>query len=122
MNKVSILKPNAGPAGDDIELVIVGTNLELVQDKAIEICDYLKRMPGVNDVVHDQEPGKLEYKYELNERGRRLGLTQNKLADAVRSGYLGNEVAHVTWNEKRLPIRVIYPCLLYTSPSPRDRG
>ena len=109
VNKVSILKPNAGPAGDDIELGIVGTNLELLQDKAIEISDYLKRMPGVNDVVHDQEPGKLEYKYELNERGRRLGLTQNKLADAVRSGYLGNEVAHVTWNEKRLPIRVIYP-------------
>ena len=109
VNKVSILKPNAGPAGDDIELGIVGTNLDLLQDKAIEISDYLKRMPGVNDVVHDQEPGKLEYKYELNERGRRLGLTQNKLADAVRSGYLGNEVAHVTWNEKRLPIRVIYP-------------
>jgi len=69
----------------------------------------MKRMPGVNDVVHDQEPGKLEYKYQLNDRGKRLGLTQNELANAVRSGYLGNEVVHVTWDDKRLPVRVIYP-------------
>ena len=48
-------------------------------------------------------------KYKLNDRGRRLGLTQNDLADVVRSGYLGNEVANVTWGDKRLPVRVIYP-------------
>ena len=109
VDRLSILKPNAGPAGDDIELGIISGDLELLQQKAREISAYMKRMPGVNDVVHDQEPGKLEYKYQLNERGKRLGLTQNELASAVRSGYLGNEVVYVTWNEKRLPIRVIYP-------------
>ncbi len=109
VDRLSILKPNAGPAGDDIELGIVSSDLDLLQKKAQEISAYMKRMPGVNDVVHDQEPGKLEYKYQLNDRGKRLGLTQNELASAVRSGYLGNEVVHVTWNEKRLPVRVIYP-------------
>ncbi len=109
VDRLSILKPNAGPAGDDIELGIVSSDLDLLQQKAKEISAYMKRMPGVNDVVHDQEPGKLEYKYQLNERGKRLGLTQNELASAVRSGYLGNEVVYVTWNEKRLPVRVIYP-------------
>ena len=109
VDRLSILKPNAGPAGDDIELGIVSSDLDLLQIKAIEISTYMKRMPGVNDVVHDQEPGKLEYRYQLNDRGKRLGLTQNELANAVRSGYLGNEVVHVTWDEKRLPVRVIYP-------------
>ncbi len=112
VNKVSILKPNAGPAGDDIELGIVGNDLVFLQEKAIEISDYMKRMSGVNDVVHDQEPGKWEYNYKLNDRGKRLGLTQNELADVVRSGYLGNEVVNVTWGEKRVPIRVIYPELI----------
>jgi multidrug efflux pump subunit AcrB len=60
-------------------------------------------------VHHDQEPGKLEYKYELNDHGKRLGLTQTQLANAVRSGFLGNEVVHVTWNEDRIPVRIIYP-------------
>lgn len=109
VDRLSILKPNAGPAGDDIELGIVSSDLNVLQKTAVEISDYMKRMPGVNDVVHDQEPGKLEYKYQLNERGRRLGLTQNELASAVRSGYLGNEVVNITWKDKRLPVRVIYP-------------
>lgn len=109
VDRLSILKPNAGPAGDDIELGIVSSDLALLQKMATEISDYMKRIPGVNDVVHDQDPGKLEYKYQLNERGKRLGLTQNELASAVRSGYLGNEIVHVTWNEKRIPVRVIYP-------------
>ncbi len=109
IDRLSILKPNAGPAGDDIELGIVSADLALLREKAREISAYLKRMPGVSDVAHDQQPGKLEYKYQLNERGRRLGLSQNELASAVRSGYLGNEVAQVSWNEKRLPVRVIYP-------------
>ncbi len=109
VDRLSILKPNAGPAGDDIELGIVSSDLNVLNEAAVEISDYMKRMPGVNDVVHDQEPGKLEYKYQLNERGKRLGLTQNELASAVRSGYLGNEVVHVTWEDKRLPVRVIYP-------------
>ncbi len=109
IDRFSILKPNAGPAGDDIEIGIVSSNLEILKEKAAEISAHMVRMQGVNDVVHDQEPGKLEYKYQLNALGKRLGLNQNELARAVRSGYLGNEVAHVTWNEKRLPVKVIYP-------------
>ena len=27
----------------------------------------------------------------------------------MRSGFLGNEVVHVTWNENRIPVRLIYP-------------
>ncbi len=109
VDRLSIVKPNAGPAGDDIEIGIISDELKLLRDKANEISLYMKRMPGVNDVVNDQEPGKLEYKYQLNERGKQLGLTQNQLASAVRSGYLGNEVVHVTWKDERVPVRVIYP-------------
>ena len=36
-------------------------------------------------------------------------MTQTQLSNAVRSGFLGNEVVHVTWDDKRLPVRVIYP-------------
>ncbi len=108
VQKMSILKPDAGPAGSDIEIGIVSSDIDLLQKKAEELKNYLQKIPGVKDVQHDQEPGKLEYKYELNERGKRLGLTQSQLANVVRSGFIGNEVVHVTWNEKRIPVRVIY--------------
>ena len=109
VHRMSILKPDAGPAGADIEIGVISSDITFLQKKADEIRDYLKRIPGVKDVRHDQEPGKLEYKYELNDHGRRLGLNQTQLANAVRSGFLGNEVVHVTWNEDRIPVRIIYP-------------
>jgi len=109
VQRMSILKPDAGPAGSDIEMGIVSDDIELLKTRAEEITAYLKRVPGVKDVQHDQEPGKIEYKYELNDNGRLLGLNQSQLANAVRSGFLGNEVVHVTWNDKRIPVRVIYP-------------
>ena len=69
----------------------------------------MKRVPGVRDVRQDLEPGKLEYQYSLNERGRNLGLTQAELSNAVRTGFVGLEVAHVNWQDDRYPVRVIYP-------------
>ena len=109
IRSMSILKPDAGPTGSDIEVGIISSDIKLLRTKANELLDYMQRIPGVKDVLHDQEPGKLEYQYELNERGKRLGLTQNQLSSVVRSGFLGNEVVHVTWNENRIPVRVIYP-------------
>ena len=107
--RVNILKAEAGPAGDDVELGIVGQDVELLRRKADEIRDFLQQVPGVADARHDQDPGKLEFQYSLNENGRRLGLTQEQLADAVRGGYLGLEVTHVTWDDKRIPVRIVYP-------------
>lgn len=109
VNRMSVLKPQAGPAGNDVDVGVVSRDFGLIKSKADEIRDYLRQMPGVRDVQHDQEPGKLEYQYELNEKGRMLGLTQSQIANVVRSGFLGFEVVHVTWDEKRIPVRVIFP-------------
>ena len=106
---MNILRTQGGPAGMDLEVGIVGKDIEKLTVLANELKTYVKRMPGVHDVQQDLEEGKLEYQYELNERGRLLGLTQTQLADVVRSGFLGREVVHVTWKEKRLPVRVIFP-------------
>ena len=109
VQRLQLLKTDAGPAGDDIEIGITGDDLTLIRDKAVEISAYLKKIKGVQDVTHDQDSGKLEYQYTLNERGKLLGLTQTQLADSVRTGYLGNKVVYITRGNQRVPIRVIYP-------------
>lgn len=115
VKRMSILRPDAGPAGNDIEVGVVSSNLEVIDEQTRAITDYLKQLPGVKDTRNDQEPGKIEYRYVLNEKGRRLGLDQSQVATAVRSGYLGNEVVYVTWDEKRIPVRLIYPESVRTS-------
>ena len=109
IQRFSILRPQGGPSGADIEVGVVGENIDELIAQSGQISNFLKRLPGVRDVRQDLEPGKLEYQYTLNERGRNLGLTQAELSNAVRTGFVGLEVTHVNWQEDRYPVRVIYP-------------
>ncbi len=109
IERLSVLRPQGGPAGADIEVGVTGPDVRELRRLADEIAEHIRRLPGSYDVGHDMEVGKLEYRYSLNERGRQLGLTQSQLADAVRAGYQGLELVHVTYDEKRIPVRLIYP-------------
>ena len=109
VQRLSILLPEGGPAGADIEIGVTGPDVNVLRELATGITANLKQLQGTQDVQHDLQPGKLEFQYALNERGRQLGLTQSALAEVVRSGFFGAEVTHVNLGEKRVPVRVIYP-------------
>ncbi len=117
IQRFSILRPQGGPAGSDVEVGIVGEDVTLLREYGERLVAFLRRLPGVYDVHQDLEPGKLEYRYTLNERGRQMGLTQARLAEAVRAGFQGVEAVHVTRGNERLPVRVIYPERLRHDPA-----
>ncbi len=109
IERLSILRPQGGPTGADVEVGVTGPDVSTLRSVAEEITGFLRRLPGTHDVTHDMEVGKLEYRYSLNDRGRQLGLTQAVLADAVRAGFQGLEVVQVTSEDERIPVRVLYP-------------
>lgn len=109
VKRFSVLRPRAGPAGSDIVVSVSGADIVNLREHADRISGFLKTLDGVYDVRHDVEPGKLEFRYRLNERGKELGLTQETVADFVRAGYLGAEVAYANWGKERYPVRVIFP-------------
>ncbi|MDG0995552.1 MAG: efflux RND transporter permease subunit [Gammaproteobacteria bacterium] len=109
VQRFSILRPQGGPAGSDIEIGVSGDNIDRLIQLSTEVKQFLRQLPGVQDVQQDLEPGKLEYQYSLNERGRELGLTQQQISNAVRTGYVGLELEHVSWDNERYPVRLIYP-------------
>jgi multidrug efflux pump subunit AcrB len=108
IQRMSILRPQGGPAGADVEIGLMGDAVDELSAQAEEMRGFIARLPGVSDARQDMDPGKLEFRYELNDRGRRLGLTQNDLADAVRTGFLGLKLTYVSWRDKRIPVRLIY--------------
>jgi multidrug efflux pump subunit AcrB len=108
IQRMSILRAQGGPAGADVEIGILGESVDRISNTAESIRSFIQRLPGVSDARQDMDPGKLEYRYELNERGRRLGLSQTQLADAVRTGFLGLKLSYVSWQDKRIPVRLIY--------------
>ncbi len=109
IQRLSILRTQGGPAGADIEIGILGEDINALRRHGDQLVQYLRQLPGVYDVRQDLEPGKLEYHYSLNERGRQLGLSQMTLAEAVRVGFQGREVVNVTRADQRVPVRIIYP-------------
>ncbi|MCU7960414.1 MAG: efflux RND transporter permease subunit [gamma proteobacterium symbiont of Bathyaustriella thionipta] len=106
--RMSVMRPQGGPAGSDLEIGISGDDVGQLQQLALEVRDYVQQIAGTYDVRQDMDPGKTEYRYQLNERGRQLGLTQTDLAEAVRTGFLGLEAVYVNWQDKRIPVRLIY--------------
>ena len=108
IQRMSMLRAQGGPAGADVEVGILGDSVDQISRTAESIRSFIHRLPGVSDARQDMDPGKLEYRYELNDRGRRLGLSQSQLADAVRTGFLGLKLSYVSWRDKRIPVRLIY--------------
>ena len=108
LQRLSILRPQGGPGGADIEVGVQGRDTDQLRKHANNVRDYLRRLPGVYDVRHDVDPGKLEIQYRLNSRGRELGLTQSQISNIIRTGFLGQEIVQVTSNDTRMPVRLIY--------------
>ncbi|RMH16462.1 MAG: efflux RND transporter permease subunit [Gammaproteobacteria bacterium] len=109
IERLSILRPQGGPAGADIEVGITGKDTHILQQYSQSVAKYLESLPGVHDVAQDLTAGKQEIRYALNDYGRQLGLNQAMLASAIRTGYQGLEVTHVTLDNRRVPVRLIYP-------------
>ncbi|MCK5382732.1 MAG: efflux RND transporter permease subunit, partial [Gammaproteobacteria bacterium] len=73
VRRIAIQRPQGGPAGADLEVGVTGPDVEVLRQQADRMVEYLQRLPGVHDVRHNLEIGKLEYQYSLNSRGKELG-------------------------------------------------
>jgi multidrug efflux pump subunit AcrB len=109
VQRMTIMRPQGGPAGAEIEIGVTGRDPAKLRKHASTIVDLVEKIPGTQDVAQDMDPGKLEYHYQVNELGKSLGITQAQIAASIRSGFLGEEVVHVTNGDKRLPVRMIFP-------------
>ncbi len=108
IQRLLVMSPEAGPPGADIEIGLVGQDFEVLLAEAEVIKDFLRQIEGVEDVQHNLMPGKVEYQYTLNDRGRELGLTQSALGAAVRVGYQGDRVLYTSFQGHRIPVRLLY--------------
>ena len=108
LQKLAVKKVEGGPGGYDIVIGVVGQDQKQLTKYAKDIENFLSQIDGVKDVNQDQDPGKVEFKYKINNRGKELGLTQAEIAESVRTGYLGLETAYFNLDGERVPVRLIY--------------
>ena len=108
IQKLAVKKASGGPGGSDVVIGVIGQDQKILTKYAKEIQSFLSQIDGIKDVEQDQDPGKVEFKYKINNRGKELGLTQADIAESVRTGFLGLETAYFNLNGERVPVRLIY--------------
>ncbi|MCH7918541.1 MAG: efflux RND transporter permease subunit [Planctomycetes bacterium] len=97
-------------AGSDaISVEMSHRNFDELLAAVEEFKQTLGEYEGVIDITDTFEPGKLELKVSLKERGRFLGLTQADLARQVRQGFYGDEVQRIQRGRDDVRIMVRYP-------------
>ncbi len=100
-----------GPASLPIEirLMATGDNLEQL-NQAIEHCKTkLSEYPHVSDIATDTRQGKWEYRIQVRDDARALGVSLADVASTVRASYYGEEVMRLQRGRHEVPLRVRYP-------------
>ena len=97
-----------GPAGNPIEIRLIGDDFQLLQDAAGELKEELRAYPGTFDVADNFKPGKEEQQARIRPGARSLGVTMSDLALQLRQAFHGEEAVRVQRGKDDLKVLVRY--------------
>lgn len=99
-----------GPGGVDVvQVQLTGDELDELIHAAELTKKAMRKYNGVYQVQDDLNWGRREYRLELNENGKALGLTFRDLALQVRQGFYGAEIHRVQRGREEIEVWVRYP-------------
>ena len=96
-------------AGDAINVELSHRNFDKLLESAEKVKRSLAEYNGVSDIDDSFDPGKLELKLALTEKGRTLGFTLEDLARQARQGFYGQEVQRLQRGRDDIRVMVRYP-------------
>ena len=109
LENLSIKEPTAGPPGQDLEVRIIGSDLESVKSAAIDLKNVLNEIPGVSGVEDNMPYGREQRILQLTPTGEALGLSVENLGRQLRAGYEGQLVQVMADNGDEVEVRVMLP-------------
>ena len=95
--------------GDAINVEMSHRNFNILLRAVERFKDELAEYDGVTDIKDSFEPGKLELKISLKDKGRTLGLTLADLARQVRQGFYGQEAQRIQRRRNDVRVMIRYP-------------
>jgi len=100
------IKPGP-PVGAAVDIKVRGRDYAVLQSIASNICDFLKKQPGVYDVRDNYEAGKDEIHVKINEtEAARLGVNMSDIARTVYAAFQGLEATSIYEGKNEIKIRV----------------
>ena len=98
-----------GPIGDDVDVMLVGPNMDRLRAAADEVKRHLGAYRGVYGITDSFRAGKQEMKLDIKPAAETLGLTLQNLGRQVRQAFYGEEAQRIQRGRDDIRVMVRYP-------------
>jgi len=109
LESLNIAEIRQGPPGSDVDLQILGTDVNALKLAVNEAKEYISGLNGVLSVTDNLPYGQDQIIYRLNADGKSLGLTTAEISSQLRAAYDGAEAQVYTVDEGEIEVNVILP-------------
>ncbi|WP_351077993.1 efflux RND transporter permease subunit [Shewanella sp. CAL98-MNA-CIBAN-0140] len=99
-------QPTMGPAGRDIEVRLLGDDLDMLKQASVSLQSYLVRFDGINGILDDMRPGKEEIKVSLRPGAEVFGIDGQLVANQLRSAFFGQRADEIQIGPENIEIEV----------------
>ena len=100
---------DTSPGGRPVELSLLGSDINELEDVASQIKTQLALYAGVFDIQDSRGPGKWELQMKLKPEAESLGVQLDDLGRTVRAAYYGEEVMRLQRGRHEVRLMVRYP-------------
>lgn len=105
----SISERRAGHPGRDIDVRLIGEDVQQLKMAALELTSIIKEMPGVSAIEHDLPWGQEQLVFHLTPTGKALGLNVDTIGRQLRAAYNGHLVQLFQDAQDEIEVRVMFP-------------
>lgn len=109
LDSLTIREARGGPPGKDVDVRLIGNDVQLLKKAANELKLLLARYPGVSAIEDDLPYGKQETILEVSPRGKALGFTTENVGQQVRHAIEGAIAKRFARGEEEVTVRVKLP-------------
>jgi len=108
LDSLSFFTMDGGPAGNPIEIKLIGKDFDQLQQAAEELKAEIGTFPGTYDISDDFKPGKLERRVAIKETARSLDVNMADIARQLRQAFYGDEALRIQRGKDDLKVLVKY--------------
>lgn len=108
IERLSLQSHRHGPPSEDIEIQLIGKNINDIKLASLQLQEFLADVPGTSSIGDDTAYGQDQYIFELTPLGRSLGLDIDSIARQLRFALDGFQVQAFQEGSDEIKLKVKY--------------
>ncbi len=109
LERLSVRAPAGGPPGRELDIRLMGIDLETLKAAAEDVVQIAEALPGATNIEENLDYGAEERIIRLSPLGRSLGFTVESIGEQVRAALNGAVVSRFPRGDEVVTVRISLP-------------